>query len=276
MMGVLVVCALLVGAGSPPAVPAQRTSILILPIEGKGGVTKDSADLTTQLLASEIQQYQGFRVVTFAELQSMMTAEMMKQLAACESNSCAAEVAGALNADEIVVGHLGKVGDAYVLSVTRIRSRDASVLGRASDRVESASEALLLERMPALVSDVMSGASKTAVVANSEVTHFRRGAATPPEESASLPPWRLGLRAVGAFGLVAAAAVALMGTVSALFFAALLTKDLATGAGGRRGVTGSEAALGNATFYGALLLVPAALLGAVAAGATLGASWVIP
>lgn len=269
---------LALAAGAAPAAPEKRVTILVLPLEPKGTVSKDTAELTTQLLADEIQQYQGYKVTTFKEIQGTMSQEQLRQLAGCDSEGCAAEIAGALNTDEIVVGQIGSVPGAYVLTVSRLRSRNAETLGRASDRVDAATEALLLERMPFLVETLMGGASKTPLQTNlgpGTSTRPRAPAATEPEQPGP-PVLRWVMRGVGASGILAASVLALGGVVSGAVFLAVAIKDRSAADGGIRGIDGNEAMLGNATFYGALIMIPVALLAVLTATGVLGASWVVP
>src|SRR5436853_7301614 len=81
-------------------------SVIIMPLEAKTGVNKELAEIVTQLLADEASKLGTHRVVTYREVEGTMSAEQLRQVSGCTATSCAAEIAGALNADELAMGQL--------------------------------------------------------------------------------------------------------------------------------------------------------------------------
>ncbi|MEW5850843.1 MAG: hypothetical protein AB2A00_18805 [Myxococcota bacterium] len=132
---------------------APDVSVLILPIEPKGEVARDHADILTVALTSEAGRLPGYKVTSYREVQNTMTQEQARMVAGCDQASCAAEIAGALNADEIVMGTLGRLERSLVLSVTRVRARDATVVARVQRTTEAGADALL-KGMPAVVTEL--------------------------------------------------------------------------------------------------------------------------
>jgi len=269
-------CALvipLLAAAEPE--PAAR-SILVFPLRPVNGVTQDIADLTTSLLSAGLAEYQGYRVVSLRDIEQTMTQEQLRQLAGCDSTSCAAEIGGALNTDELTHGTIGKVGDGYFLTVTRVRSTDAMVLGRGTDQVERATEALLLQRMPALLNSLMAGVPKRAVTAQVTTSATRRPgpqSATPAESPTSPVP--VLMRVVGGVVLAGAGAALLAGLGMGAVFLVTFIRDAAQKGQGSR-ITGNEAVVGTVGFYGGLIMLPLSVIAALGAGVVLGASWVVP
>jgi hypothetical protein len=64
------------------------------------------------------------------DVQGILDVEAAKAAAGCDSTSCANEIADALNADEIVFGQLGRIGDTWQLTLTRTHRATLRVLGR--------------------------------------------------------------------------------------------------------------------------------------------------
>jgi hypothetical protein len=164
----------LVCAVATPSLAAGPTTVLVLPLEAKGGAAPDLAQLTTSAVTVHASKVPGFRVISFSEVQGLLTQEQLKQAVGCDSAGCAAEIAGSLNSDEIVIGSLGKVGGSLLLTMTRVRARDAQVVGRAMERVPGQDEDVLLDRLAPAVTEL-----------------FGAGA---PGSPGSLPPPAAGLR----------------------------------------------------------------------------------
>ncbi len=51
------------------------------------------------------------RVTTIADLNAMLQAEAAKDLLDCDDVSCAAEIGGAVGADRILAGSIGRIGN---------------------------------------------------------------------------------------------------------------------------------------------------------------------
>lgn len=75
----------------------------------------------------------------------MLTVEQQRQLVGCSENSCMSELAGALGAEHLVSGLIGKLGSTFVLTLKLIDTRTARAAARASrrfQRLDDAAEAV--------------------------------------------------------------------------------------------------------------------------------------
>jgi hypothetical protein len=143
-------------AAEPDSAPAGELSVLVLPIEAKDGVSKSEAELATAAFAAEADRVPGFRVITYREVEGTMTQEQVRQVVGCDAVACAAEIAGAMNTDQIVLGQVGKFGEAeVVLTMTRVEARSARVLGRVVERYDARHPRILLDRLPWVVATVL-------------------------------------------------------------------------------------------------------------------------
>jgi pimeloyl-ACP methyl ester carboxylesterase len=114
------------------------------------------ADVTTSVLVNQASRVKSLKVTGYQEIEGMLTQDQMKQVLGCDSVSCAAEIAGAFNTDQIVLGSLGRLGDSYILTLTLVRARDAQVVGRSMGRFSGREEEALVDRMPATVAELFS------------------------------------------------------------------------------------------------------------------------
>jgi hypothetical protein len=138
---------------SSTADPALK-KVLILPVEPKGArVTRDMCELLTASITAEAGRLPGYRTLALKEVEGLIGQEQMRELAGCDAAGCAAELAGSLNVDEVVMGSLGTFGDNYLLTLTRIQSRTALVLGRSVQRFSGQGESDILDRLPSAVAE---------------------------------------------------------------------------------------------------------------------------
>lgn len=130
---------------------ARPVSILVLPLDARQGVSGDTADFTTSLLVQRMRELPGFKVLAYRELEAMAALEVKKMLQGCDEVSCAAEMAGALNAEQVVVGSVGRLGSTMVLTLSRVRQRDASVMASWANQFEAPNDAVVGKQLPVAV-----------------------------------------------------------------------------------------------------------------------------
>ncbi|MBI5511040.1 MAG: PEGA domain-containing protein [Deltaproteobacteria bacterium] len=82
------------------------------------------------ILASEVGRL-GYVVISSADINAMLSYEKQKDLVGCQDDtSCLAEIGGALGADLMVSGALGKLGDGLNLSLSLVDIKRAEVRKR--------------------------------------------------------------------------------------------------------------------------------------------------
>ncbi len=80
----------LAAAGNPP-------SVVVLPLRAEAGVEKGSARILSEKLLDSVRHTRAFhRVVGLGDVEAALEVEQKRQLMDCASDSCAAELAGAL------------------------------------------------------------------------------------------------------------------------------------------------------------------------------------
>jgi hypothetical protein len=247
-------------AAGPPGEPAPAAgevpSVLVLPLEPKNGTRQDVAELATAILVGRLRAVPGVRIVSYDEVENAMTQEQRRMMAGCESVGCAAEIAGALNVDQIVLGALGRMGKSYVLSLSRIQARSASPLGTAVRRFDGATEDTLVDEIARAAADLFPAAAHLVAPAPAPapapllaspgvpyviVQH-------PPEQEDPLSLTRVAsllLRAVGGVGVGGALLLTLGAAAGGIASSALLTYYLAVFYVPATGFLGDQAQAGS-------------------------------
>ncbi len=103
----------------------------------------------------------GLAVVGSGDIRTVLDVEAARQATGCDTDSCAAEVADALGAPELVVGQIARVGDTWVFTVTRLSRGELAVIAQAQRRVQGADPGQLLSVIPALVDDIGAPGSRS-------------------------------------------------------------------------------------------------------------------
>jgi hypothetical protein len=266
--GLILMVALPCGAHAVQPTPAR--TILLLPLESKGGASRETAEVLTQMMAAEGSKSRNYKMVSFTEIQGTMSQEQVRQVSGCSSNTCAAEIAGALNTDEIVMGTFGKVGDSYVLTATRIRARDAQIVARISERFRDLDENKVLDRLPAVMQLLLTD-EPVATGAEAPATPAPAAAVEERDVQSKIGP-RV-LMGAGAAGIAAGGAMLIAALAAAagsgLSFVSWLTKvNTFALTGGLRMVVLTGLPLACAG--GAALLLVLSAAGAVGGAAGLG------
>ncbi|HEY4222574.1 MAG TPA: hypothetical protein VGO62_14565, partial [Myxococcota bacterium] len=97
-------------------------------------------------------------VATLADLQAEQSA------VGCDAESCAAEIADALGAPQIVTGKLTRLGSTWILSLTRLERGSLSVLARESVQKQGETAEVLVGAVPDLVARVFDVKAEVAPV----------------------------------------------------------------------------------------------------------------
>ena len=85
---------------------------------------------------SEVRKIEGISAIGMEEITQMISMEAQKQMMGCEaSESCLAQIAGALGVDELITGTLTELADGRVLMIRRIDQRRAKVIESVQERL---------------------------------------------------------------------------------------------------------------------------------------------
>jgi hypothetical protein len=153
----LLALALALGAAPEPV----RHQIAVLKLEASG-VPAELAESASALIPTEVRRLRPqSRVFSSEDVRALLTHQKDRIVLGCGVDAaCMAELGGALGADEIVAGRLGRLGETYVLEVRRVDVARARSLGSATRTVRRADA--LASAVVALVGEVFGAAAGPA------------------------------------------------------------------------------------------------------------------
>lgn len=128
--------------------PKVDRSMVVLDFAPQGPEDQRRAESVTALVVARLQQHPGARLVSSADVRSLLGVERQKQLLGCTESGCLAELGGALGARYIVNGQVGRVGNKLLVSASLLDARNAHSLAKLAqtldgeDQLPAASDAL--------------------------------------------------------------------------------------------------------------------------------------
>lgn len=118
-----------------PPVSARPTShrpirVAVADVRGTGDIPARALAALNQSLTPELRKLVGLSAIASSELRDLLGQERQKQLLGCSdtASSCMEELAGALDADELVALDLTLVGQTYALTARRTDLRKGKVV----------------------------------------------------------------------------------------------------------------------------------------------------
>lgn len=134
---------------------ARRLKVAMLPLAPLGGVPADTAQLLGDALAGELRKRSGVSVLTQSDVAALLGAERTRQMLGCTDSGCIAELGGALGADRVVHGSIGRVGGSLVVNLSALDPRRAATLASVSERLRGGGEEAFLDVLPALADGLL-------------------------------------------------------------------------------------------------------------------------
>jgi hypothetical protein len=143
----------------PAAARAARAmKVVVLPLTPLGGVPKETAQLLGDALAGELRKRPGVSVLTQADVAALLGVERTRQMLGCTETGCMSEIGGALGADRVVHGSLGRIGESLVVNLSALDPRRATAAASVSERLRGGGEEAFLDVLPALADALLADA----------------------------------------------------------------------------------------------------------------------
>lgn len=122
---------------APQSVHAtERRSIAVLPLQSST-VPEIKLKILNNILVNEVANTVDARVVSPADIAAVLGFEETKEAMGCDDLSCAAEVAGALGVEELLVARADILGDQLILTGTWMDARSADALARRTITIQN-------------------------------------------------------------------------------------------------------------------------------------------
>ena len=121
----------------------KKIKISVMDLKAENGIDKGVVTLLYELILTEFQDYSNLSVISKTDISSMVQYETEKELAGCDDSSCMAEIGGALGVDKVVIGHVGKLGSSYVVTLKLMNIKNATVENRVSETIPANEDKLI-------------------------------------------------------------------------------------------------------------------------------------
>jgi TolB-like protein len=142
LIAVSTLLAALPTAGAEPAA-ARRPKIAVMEIRALA-MEKEKADLLSEIALTEVSSTGAIDAIGHSEIVAVLGFEKQKQMAGCaEDSSCVAEIGGALGADYLLIGSLGRLGNLFRIDLKLVETKRARVRNRVGETVEEREEKLI-------------------------------------------------------------------------------------------------------------------------------------
>jgi hypothetical protein len=136
----------------------RALKVALLPLTALGGVPKETAQLLGDALAGELRRRPGISVLTQTDVAALLGVERTRQMLGCTDSGCMAEIGGALGADRVVHGSIGRVGESLVVNLSALDPRRATMAASVSERLRGAGEEAFLDVLPTLADALLAEA----------------------------------------------------------------------------------------------------------------------
>ena len=144
------------GAEGKAAQPGKKPlKIAVIRLSAKTGVEPATVDVFTDALVGQMRKHPGVSVFSPSEVATLLGFEREKQLLGCSDTGCLSEIAGAMGADRLVSGTLGRVGRSLVVYLSSVDSKKAIAVATVSERLKSDTDEAFLDALPGFVDQLL-------------------------------------------------------------------------------------------------------------------------
>ncbi len=150
----ILLCPIAVQAEDKPVV-----TVAVMEFSSKGGVTQEQMDALGDMVANQIRGMGDYEVIGKSDIRAALQLEQQKQMLGCDSESCMAEIGGALGVRWMVMGNISLFGKTYLLNLTLLDVERVKAVQGLSKTFKGGEDALVVA-VPAAVKELMAAAHK--------------------------------------------------------------------------------------------------------------------
>ena len=143
------------GTAVGPGEPGKARRIAVLKLAAKTGVEPATADLFTDALVGALRKRGGASVLSPSDVSALIGFEREKALLGCSDASCLAEIGGAMGADRLVSGNVGRLGSSLVVYLTSVNIKKVRVVATVSERLKGGKDEDFLDALPGFVDTLL-------------------------------------------------------------------------------------------------------------------------
>ena len=123
----------------------EKINVMFFELKAMSGFDKERAKVLEEIVLAELYKYKKFNVISKGDVEKILNAEEFKQMIECSDNSCLMEISGALGAEILLSGAIGKLGKISQLSLKMLNNQDGTVYSRVSRTIKGDEEVLVSE-----------------------------------------------------------------------------------------------------------------------------------
>ncbi|MGC4121184.1 MAG: hypothetical protein QM765_42725 [Myxococcales bacterium] len=139
---------------SASAKPGAKTKVLVVGLTAKA-IDQDTADLFCDALVGELRKRSGLQVADRADIAAVIGAEREKQLLGCTDGQCMAELGGALGAEFIIRGDVGRVGKVLKVHLVLSDAQKGASAATVSEIIKSEANEAFFDKVPKFVDQLL-------------------------------------------------------------------------------------------------------------------------
>lgn len=129
-------CYALVASLAATASAQDKAVVAVLPLRPVN-VPAYVTDVLDNTLAVAVGAGGDFRVLSPSDINALLGVERMKDALGCDDVSCAVDIGGALDAELILTGSVGRLGDKLAINLVLVNARTTTVDGRAQTTIRA-------------------------------------------------------------------------------------------------------------------------------------------
>jgi len=195
MIRASLLCAALAASTALAAEPARKTALALMPLQGRA-LDAEALDVLGSTLASELVSSGQVRVMERSQMEQILQEQGFQQSGACDGSECAVQIGKLLTVDRILLGNVGRFGNAYSLSLRMVDVQSGEILRSVSKSLEGPQEAILTRLAPLAVRELLGAAppapAAPAAAAPADPFADRKGTFKDPRDRKTYPWVRLG------------------------------------------------------------------------------------
>jgi hypothetical protein len=139
-----------------PAPGGRTLKLVLLPLTPRGDVKKETVAVFDEALAGELRRRPGISVLAESDVTALLGVERKRQvLTGCSDSGCLAELGGAMGADRVVHGSVGRVGSSLVITISTLDAPRSRTVASVSERLKGAGDEAFLDALPAMVDTLL-------------------------------------------------------------------------------------------------------------------------
>jgi TolB-like protein len=165
---------------------AASPKLAVMPIAAGEGVPASTAAALTEALAAEVRRRSGGEVITRREIETVLSLEAQKQMLGCQTDSCIAELGGALGVDRLVAGDLARLGESWLVHLKVVETGKVKVAAQSDRRIRGGTIDDVLDAIPPMVVELFPGAGPAVPAPPSKAAP---PSAAPPVARPAPAPW---------------------------------------------------------------------------------------